>query len=153
MHPKSLLTAVGALLMVLCLAAASAADKGIQWRDYAEGMAIGERDGKKIFLHFYADWCTVCERLGNTTFKDPAVVAYLNEHFVPIYVNSDENRKVAQRYFVRALPTTWFLTDTGQNISNLPGFVEATTLLNILKYVNSDSYRTMSFKAFMEQRS
>jgi len=153
MHPKSPLTIVGALLLLLCLAATSGADTGIQWRDYEEGMAIGERDGKKIFLHFYADWCTVCERLRNTTFKDPAVVAYLNEHFVPIYVNSDENRKVAQRYLVRALPTTWFLTDTGQNISNLPGFVEATTLLNILKYVNSDSYRTMSFKAFMEQRS
>ena len=139
--------------MVLLSVAAAGADTAIQWRDYDEGMAICERDGKKIFLHFYADWCSVCEQLRTTTFKDPAVVAYLNENFVPIYVNSDQNRKVAQRYFVRALPTTWFLTDTGENISNLPGYVEAATLLNILKYIRSDSYRSMSFKSFLDQRS
>ncbi len=153
MRRKSFLYMLSSLLVILLSSAAAGADAGIQWRDYEEGMAIGERDGKKIFLHFYADWCSVCERLRTTTFKDPSVVAYLNEHFVPIYVNSDENRKVAQRYFVRALPTTWFLTDTGENISNLPGYVEAATLLNILKYIRSDSYRSMSFKAFLDQRS
>jgi hypothetical protein len=54
-------------------------------------------------------------------FKDPTVIAYVNRHFVPISVNSDKEQKIAAKYNVRGLPSTWFISENGDRIGNRPG--------------------------------
>jgi len=66
------------LLVLLVGGAASgpaAADK-IDWHTYDSGMARSKFEKKKVFLHFYADWCTYCVEMERKTFKDPAVIAW-----------------------------------------------------------------------------
>ncbi len=84
------------LLALLAGGAASglaAADK-IEWHTYEAGMARSKAETKKVFLHFYADWCTFCVEMDRKTFKDPAVVAALNRNFIPIRVDSDRNKEI-----------------------------------------------------------
>jgi thioredoxin-related protein len=45
----------------------------------------------------------------------------------------------------------WFLTPEGDRISNLPGYVDGSQLLKILKYIRTESYLTMSFQDFVKQ--
>ncbi len=136
------------LWTVLPCRVASAAS--IKWYSHEEGMAIGKKEEKKIFLHFYADWCTYCKKMEKETFSNQSVASYLNENFIPIKVNSDKERKIANRYNVRGLPTTWFISKHGDIIGNQPGFMPPDKLLPLLKYIQTNSYKKMSFKNFLK---
>ena len=127
------------LYISLCIAlwwgVTAAAAESINWRSYEEGMALGKIEKKKVFLHFYADWCVYCLRMAKDTFQDSAVIAYLNQNFIPVMVNFDKEQETAVKYGVLGLPFTMFLTQVGEPIASLPGFVPANTLLSVLKEV------------------
>jgi len=126
-------------------------DAGIQWFSYAEGRQRGDAENKKVFLVFNADWCRYCLQMEKETFQNPTVIAYVNRNFVPISVNSDKEQDIAEKYSVRGLPSTWFISENGERIGNRPGYIAADEMLKILKYIGSDSYLTMSFEAFVEK--
>lgn len=121
----------------------------ILWKDYTPGMALARQENKSIFLYFYAPWCTYCTKLKKTTFKNDKVLAYLNDNFISIQVNTDESKALAQEWQVRGLPTMWFLEPDGKKINRMPGYVEAGQLLKILEYIHTKSYTTMEFREFM----
>ena len=133
---------------------APAAQKGdgIQWMSYEEGRKRSEAEEKKVFLVFNADWCRYCLKMEKETFQDPRVIAYVNRNFVPISVNSDKERRIAAKYNVTGLPSTWFISENGDRIGNRPGYIPPKEMLSILKYIGSDSYRNMSYQMFVEKK-
>jgi thioredoxin-related protein len=123
----------------------------IDWNDYTPGLAQAKNQGKNVFLYFYAQWCTYCTKLKQTTFLDEKVQAYLDENFISISVNTDQNQALSQSWQVTGLPTMWFLTPEGDRISSLPGYVDGAQLLKILKYIHTQSYVSMTFQDFVKQ--
>ncbi len=123
----------------------------VRWHSFDKGMAMGKKEKKKIFLNFYADWCQYCKVMDKSTFADSSVVNYLNENFIAVRVNADRDRKVAADYQVKGLPVSWFITENGENIGSQPGYIPAETLLPLLKYIYTDSYKDMNFMQFMEK--
>lgn len=121
----------------------------ITWYGYDEGMAMGKQSGKKILLHFYADWCTYCKKMNREVFSKGDSADYINQNFVPIRVNSDKEKQLAASYRVRGLPTTWFLDQNGERIMSLPGYIPKKMFMVYLKFIQTESYRNMSFSAFM----
>ena len=67
------------------------------------------------------------------TFQDLSVIEYLNENYISIRVDSDKDERTASMYGVRALPSTWFLTEKGERIGNVPGYMSSKQLLELLK--------------------
>jgi thioredoxin-related protein len=126
---------------------------GIHWYDYEEGTALMQSEGKKGFLTFYADWCRYCKLMENETFQNSAVVAYLNRNFVAMKINSEEDRKRTREYSVIRLPISWFLSPNGERISNREGYLPPEDMLNLLKYVNTDSYEKMSLLEFLSRQN
>jgi len=125
----------------------------INWYSYDKGIAAGKTEDKKIFLHFYADWCGYCKIMNNKTFKDDSVVTYLNKNFISIKVNADRKRKLAQKYRVRGLPSNWFLKETDEKIASRPGYIPPTEMILYLKFIHSDSYQKMTLKNFIKNRN
>jgi thiol:disulfide interchange protein len=107
----------------------------IQWHSYGDGMARGKFENKKVFIHFYADWCVYCKEMEQTTFADPAVIAALNNEFIPIRVNTEQDRETSVLFRVRGLPDTWFLAEDGEIIGHRPGFISADELKKIFKVI------------------
>ncbi|HSO59777.1 MAG TPA: thioredoxin fold domain-containing protein [Desulfobacterales bacterium] len=126
------------LLLVLLVGGAAsgpaAADK-IDWHTYESGMARSQFEKKKVFLHFYADWCTYCAEMERKTFKDPAVIAALNRNFIPIRVDSDRDKQTASLYRVKGLPDSWFISESGDVIGHRPGYISTEQLMGILNVV------------------
>ncbi|OQY59663.1 MAG: hypothetical protein B6245_05615 [Desulfobacteraceae bacterium 4572_88] len=122
----------------------------IKWYSYDDGMARAKETHKKVFLNFYADWCGFCKKMDNGTFKDSAVVDYLQKNFISIKVNSDKQKEIAASYYVRGLPTSWFLADDGEKISSLPRYSPPEELINILKFINTESYQKMKYSDFVK---
>jgi len=82
------------------------------------------------------------------SFTHPEIVRFLNDHFILIRTDIDREKKIASSYFVRSLPTSWFLEPDGTKITNIPGYVNPDTFLAILKYISSESYQKMTLKEF-----
>ncbi len=122
----------------------------IKWQGYAQGMELAKSQNKPIFLYFHADWCTYCTKLKKTTFRDKAVLKYLEDNFVSITVDTDKDKKLATEWRVKGLPTLWFLKPDNSKISSIPGYVEAKQFLQILKYIHTASYDKMSFQEFIK---
>jgi uncharacterized protein YyaL (SSP411 family) len=124
------------LSLILFLAGSVPASEVINWRSYEEGMVVSKIEKKKVFLHFYADWCGFCRKMAQDTFQDSAVVAYLNKNFIPVRVNTDKEQQTAANYGVMGLPFTVFLTDRGEPIEGRGGYISPDEMLMMLKEVN-----------------
>jgi thioredoxin-related protein len=138
------------IFLYACFSDSVSSTERIKWISYNEGMTAGGKEGKKIFLSFYADWCTFCAKMDKETFKDPAIVKYLNEHFINIKIDTEKENEIARKHFVRGLPMTWFLESNGDKISSLPGYIPPDMFLQILKYIETDSYKKMTFKEYSD---
>ncbi|MFO7911540.1 MAG: thioredoxin fold domain-containing protein [Desulfotignum sp.] len=122
----------------------------IDWKDYTPGLAQAKTQEKNVFLYFYAQWCTYCTKLKKTTFVDEKVLSYLEKNFVSISVDTDQNQALSQTWQVKGLPTMWFLAPDGSRISSLPGYVDGSQFLQILRYIHTKSYDKMSFQDFLK---
>lgn len=150
-------------VLVSCLVCAAnvTAAKQIKWHPYDEGLALSQKEGKKIFLHFYADWCHFCKEMKKRTFANNDIIDYLNENFISILIDTDKEGKLTATYFVRGLPATFFLKPDGTKInvpieenksmSNIPGFISDDMFLKLIRFIHDDSYNSMNFKHYIEK--
>ncbi|MBF0111359.1 MAG: thioredoxin fold domain-containing protein [Desulfamplus sp.] len=144
----AMLLVIAISLMSLMPPPVDGASGGISWQTHDKGIPMAKEQKKKIFVYFHAEWCGYCRKMEGGTFKDKAVIDYLNANFIAIKVDSDVETKVAESYAVRGLPTCWFLKANGDKLSNMPGYIDEKRLLTILKYVNTESYEKMSYSDF-----
>jgi thioredoxin-related protein len=163
MNKKTVLIACVCAFFVLGLLANGAqAESGqIKWHGYREGLSIAKNGGKKIFLYFHAPWCKYCKEMDKTTFANKEVATYLNDHFVPVIVDTDTDRKTARDYQVRALPANFFLTagshiiplpmNGNLKVSQIPGYIPPEMFLKLIHFVGSDGYRTRTFRDFVKK--
>ena len=123
-------------VLLLCLSAGVpsgvAVSQEIQWHSFNAGMARGKFEKKKVFIHFYADWCAACKVMEKSTFKDPVVIASLNDNFIPIKVNADQEVQTASLFRVKGPPDNWFIGEDGEIIGHRPGYIPPDQLKNIL---------------------
>jgi thiol:disulfide interchange protein len=115
-----------------------ATSKEIEWQSYQDGMSRGKFEKKKIFLHFYAEWCSACKTMAENTFKDPGVVNSLNNNFIPIRVNVDRQKQTSDMYRVQVLPDTWFISENTDIIGHRTGYIAPEQLNKILKSMLDD---------------
>jgi len=123
----------------------------VKWHAYSPGLELGKEQGKNILINFYADWCGYCRKMDRETFTDEDVITYLDNNFISIKVNADRAKDLAASYKVQGLPMIWFVEPSGERIAAQPGFITAKQLMTILKYIQTNSYKQMSFKDFMEK--
>jgi uncharacterized protein YyaL (SSP411 family) len=101
----------------------SAAHQPVQWNPWSpDAFALAQRENKPILLDIGAVWCHWCHVMDRESYEDPAIAAYLNEHYIPVKVDRDERPDVDSRYqaAVSAIsgqggwPLTVFLTPKGE---------------------------------------
>src|SRR3989442_4135358 len=86
----------------------------IQWRQWGdEAFRESQLTGKPILLSLSAVWCHWCHVMDETSYSDDGVIAYINEHFIPVRVDNDQRPDVNARYNMGGWPTTAFLTPAG----------------------------------------
>lgn len=134
-----LLVALILIALSFGLLANPAFSKGIEWQSYTDGMARGKFENKKVFLHFYAEWCSACKSMDTITFKDPAVIASLNKDFIPIKVDVDLQKKTSVLYRVQYLPDTWFIAEDADIIGHQPGYISPEQLKKIFNSILDDT--------------
>jgi thioredoxin-related protein len=139
------------MLLLLISNAAVAGKKSaglIKWRSLDAAQQQDNAEKRKFMVFFHADWCAYCHKLEKNAFSNQEIAEYINTNFVPIKVDTMKDSQTAARFGVRGLPDIRFLTPEGDGIAKIPGYVGNKQLLTLLKFINTDSYKTMSIKEF-----
>lgn len=145
-------TTVGLAMLALLISDAAMAGKKseglIKWRSLDTAQQQKDTEKRKFIIYFHADWCAYCYKLEKDTLSNQEIADYINTNFVPVKVDTMKESQTAARFGVRGLPDIRFLTPEGDGIAKIPGYVGSEQLLTLLKFINTDSYKTMSIKEF-----
>ncbi|ACL05152.1 hypothetical protein Dalk_3464 [Desulfatibacillum aliphaticivorans] len=141
---------------------ADAKDKDVSSEEADESGEVADDGDKIVYLYFYTDWCTYCKQMESNTFKNPEVIKYLNDNFLPVRLNpekSAEARKTALNFYVRSFPSSAFSTDgvapidTKHGLTVVPGAMPPEMFLTILEYLKTRSYEKMALHEFVNSKN
>jgi uncharacterized protein YyaL (SSP411 family) len=100
-----------------------------------------ERAGKEkrlVLLDLEAVWCHWCHVMAETTYRDPAVVKLVSEHFLPVRVDQDARPDLSNRYEDFGWPATVVLDKDGRDLVVFAGYIPPPRMASLLQGVVDD---------------
>jgi thioredoxin-like negative regulator of GroEL len=105
----------------------AAAQETVQWRnDYNTARKEAEKKGLPLVIDFGTENCYWCKRLDEDTFRDPAVVKMMNEKFIPLKIDANQEPQLAKLLNIARYPTVILAGPDGKILGTLEGFQDAT---------------------------
>lgn len=147
----------------------------VNWMTLEEALEKSKTEKRKIFVDVYTDWCGWCRRMDDSTFADPFVAQYLNDHYYPVKFNAEQQKDIVfkdKTYHFRrngargthelaiewlnnrlSYPTVVFLDENFSVIQPLPGFLDPAKLEAILNYFGTNSHYTTPWDTYEKRFS
>ena len=144
----------------------------IKWLSWEEALDRYQVEEKKILIDVYTDWCKFCKHMDNTTFRQPEVARYINEHFYPVKFDAEqrkdlEYRNKAYKYVKNgnmgyhelaaellrgrlSFPALVFLDEDLNIIQSFVGYKTAQQLEQIAIYFATDNYKNTPWMTFQK---
>lgn len=149
---------------------APSTEEAINWMSWEEAIEASNKTPKKIFIDMYTDWCGWCKRMDATTFQEPEVVKYINDHFYAVKFDAEQKEDVTydghtfkfvasgrRGYHQLAAslldgrlgyPSYVYMDEDQRRITISPGYKDGERLLLELKFIGGDHYKTTDFQSF-----
>lgn len=135
----------------------------VTWLSWEDAMARQSRDGGKVFLSIYTDWCGWCKRMDLQTYGHSKIAAYLNANFHPVKLDAEYKAPLSYQgktyEFVKngkrgyhelaaellrgrlSYPGVVFLDEEGKVIQAIVGFKTPQQFERILTYFAENHYK------------
>ena len=107
----------------------------LKWHSIREYVQLRDSVDRKIFIHFWAEWCGYCRAMEKETFANPAVAAVLRDNFFLIKVNTDRDQRVADAFKVQGVPFNLFLSENGSEIDRRQGYIPPKRFKRVLEAI------------------
>ena len=144
------LAAAAGLAIALLGARPSIAADSLPWEKSFRAASIrAKNEGKLIMVDFWATWCKYCEKLDQTTYKDPSVIARLAKTTVPVKVNTEGRRdelELADEHGIEGLPTIGFFTAEGRAVARINGYTDARAFIKLLTTAEVEGAEMMAWE-------
>ena len=159
-------------LLVSTLLTSSLFAQTINWMSWDEAVAANQKEPRLIFVDTYTDWCGWCKRMDQTTFKHPAIVKYMNEHYYAVkldaemkdtilfnghmFVNQNPDAKRGTHTLAASLldnkmsyPSFVFLNEQFQRLQIVPGYQQPKQFEIYMRYFNEAIPKGQNQEQFM----
>jgi hypothetical protein len=108
----------------------------INWREYnQESFDLAEKENKPVFMLITAIWCYWCHVYRDETLHTPEISSYVNEHFIPVFVDADKRQDLTRQYLAGGWPSTVIFSPNGEEVNRINGMIRKEELLAHLKKV------------------
>ena len=143
---------------------------GIQWLTIEEAYAKTQKEPRKVLIDVYTDWCGWCKVMDKETFKNKAVVDYVNKKYYAVKLDAEQKEAITlggKKFEFLAqggkgihqlalaltnnqpsFPTTVFLDDKFQMIQPLPGYMKAKEFHEIITFIGENYHKKEAFETY-----
>jgi len=66
----------------------------ITWLSIEEAIKLNKETPKPIMIDVYTDWCKWCKVMDESTFQDPAMIEYVNQHFYAVKLDAEQKETI-----------------------------------------------------------
>lgn len=144
--------------------------EGIQWLTIEEAFVKIQKEPRKVMIDLYTDWCGWCKVMDRETFKNKAVVDYVNKKYYAVKLDAEQKEAITLgdkkfKYLAQggrgineialaltnnqpSYPTTVFLDDKFNMIQPLPGYLKAKEFHQIITFIGGDHHKKEDFEAY-----
>jgi uncharacterized protein YyaL (SSP411 family) len=106
----------------------------VHWQKWNDQIfATAKKENKLVLLDLEAIWCHWCHVMEQKTYSDKAVAKEIQDHYIAVKVDQDSRPDLSNRYEDYGWPATIIFSPSGDELSKNAGFVEADTMLPLLK--------------------
>ncbi|SHF01339.1 Thioredoxin-related protein [Marinitoga hydrogenitolerans DSM 16785] len=131
--------------------------------DFNNALKIGEITGKNIIIMFSSESCYYCKKFKSETLLDDEIQKWLRTEFIFAEIYAERDKKAVFNgksmtyvelfgaFGVRGTPTFFFFNNKGEPLAQLPGYIEKTTFLTILKYFKYYKKEQIKYDAFLRK--
>src|SRR5687768_11808988 len=95
---------------------------------YEAALERAKAEKKLLLLDFTASWCAPCKKMEKDTWAAEDVRKWLAENALAIQIDVDEQKELAERFKIEAMPTVIALRD-GAEFDRVVGYKNAAQFL------------------------
>ena len=142
----------------------------INWLTLEEALNAQKDNPKKILMDVYTVWCGPCKLMDKKTFSNTDLVNYVNDHYYAVKFNGEGDETInfygnifsnpnydiarkntrnsthqfAQFLGIKGYPTTIFLSESGDLITPVVGYLNVHQMELYLKMIKKGDYQVFS---------
>ncbi|GAB3815618.1 hypothetical protein GCM10028895_09970 [Pontibacter rugosus] len=148
--------------------ASEASNPKVKWLTIEQAAERMKKEPRKVFIDVYTDWCGWCKKMDKDTFSDPKVAALINKHFYAVKLDAEgktpitldghtytfkpayksHELAVALLQGQMSYPTTVYLDEKMNMITPVPGYMNAKSFSQVLRYIGEEHHKNMTWQEF-----
>lgn len=142
----------------------------VKWFTFEDFETTKKQEPKKYVVFSYVPWCNSCKVMKKITFSNNVIAKILNENFTLIEFDASSSQtytvngkqykslgqgqpnELAMELFQKqfSFPALFFLDENFMPITQIRGYASPNFLEQVLKYVQTNSYKTQKFEEFVK---
>lgn len=130
------------LIIFGCVSKAGAQTLRLTAGDWETVQKLANEQNRYVFIDCYTEWCGWCKVMDKSTFKDSAVVSFMNEHFImqKLDMEQPENALLGAKYRVSGFPGYLLFNSSGYLVYRFTGYMNPENFMNVIhKALNPDT--------------
>lgn len=140
----------------------------LTWLSFEQAVELQKKEPRKILIDVYTDWCGWCKKMDKYTYTDQSVINNLNTKYYLVKFNAEQKEDIqfkdktfkfkteykAHELAVSLLngqmsyPSTVFLDEDMNMLTNVPGYLTPKEINPILVYFGDNIYKTKNWKEY-----